>query len=88
VACDCCSSIGLLRSAPCHLLGPPACSDEAHPVYDVLKANFDAAYEGNRAPFPIFVHKFWLTTDNNAKDLQRFAGGWAWQRVPFMRPWW
>ena len=44
-------------------------------MYDVLRANFDAAYEGNRAPFPIYVHRFWLTTKDNAKDLQRFAGG-------------
>jgi hypothetical protein len=56
-------------------------------VYDVLKANFDAAYEGNRAPFPIYVHKFWLTTDDNAEDLQRFAGGWAWAHVPSARSW-
>ena len=28
----------------------------SQPAFDVLKANFDAAYAGNRAPFPIFVH--------------------------------
>jgi hypothetical protein len=29
-------------------------------AYALLKANFDAAYAGNRAPLPIFIHEQWL----------------------------
>ncbi|PRW05840.1 hypothetical protein C2E21_9462 [Chlorella sorokiniana] len=47
--------------------------DASNSVYDVLKANFDAAYNGNRAPMPIFIHTPWLTTDHIA-DVKKFAG--------------
>jgi hypothetical protein len=46
--------------------------DASNSVYDVLKANFDAAYNGNRAPMPIFIHTPWLTTDHIA-DVKKFA---------------
>lgn len=39
-------------------------------VYKLLIDSFDAAYNGNRAPFPIFVHTPWL--EANKKDLKRF----------------
>jgi hypothetical protein len=42
-------------------------------VFDILKANFDAAYGGNRAPLPIFIHSPWLRGGNHLEDLQRFA---------------
>ena len=36
-----------------------------HPVQDalfeLLKKNFDSVYNGNRAPFPLFVHSPWFT---------------------------
>lgn len=44
-------------------------------MFDILKANFDAAYNGNRAPLPIFIHSPWLRQGSNLEDLQRFAGG-------------
>lgn len=49
-------------------------ADGAHGVYDILKANFDAAYggAGNRAPLPIYIHSPWLTA--HAADIQRFVG--------------
>jgi hypothetical protein len=43
-------------------------------TYTVLKQSFDAAYGGNRAPFPIFGHTPWLL-DRKA-DVKRFLGGW------------
>ncbi|KAL4514928.1 hypothetical protein Ndes2526A_g03722 [Nannochloris sp. 'desiccata'] len=32
-----------------------------------FKTNFDQAYNGNRAPFPIFVHAPWFTPERTAK---------------------
>jgi hypothetical protein len=31
-------------------------------LFNLLKTDFDAAYNGNRAPFPVFVHAPWFTT--------------------------
>lgn len=45
-------------------------------AYDILKANFDAAYTGNRAPMPVYVHSFFLRAGNNLQDVQRFLGAW------------
>lgn len=33
-------------------------------LYTTLTTNFDQAYGGNRAPFPIFVHAPWFTASN------------------------
>lgn len=33
---------------------PPARRNDTTPVFDILKAHFDLARAGNRAPFPIF----------------------------------
>ncbi|KAI3430406.1 hypothetical protein D9Q98_005001 [Chlorella vulgaris] len=41
-------------------------ADGKHPVFDLLKANFDAAYGGNRAPMPIFIHTPWLAKNRDA----------------------
>lgn len=41
-------------------------------VYQVLTRVFDAAYEGNRAPVPLFVHGAWL--QDNVEDVVRFVG--------------
>jgi hypothetical protein len=30
-------------------------------LFKLLKQNFDAAYDGNRAPFPVFLHAPWFT---------------------------
>lgn len=40
-------------------------------AYDVLVANFDEAYKGNRAPFPVFIHTPWL--EKNRDDMEKFA---------------
>lgn len=40
-------------------------------AYEILKANFDAAYNGNRAPLPIFIHTPWL--GDNVNDVKKFA---------------
>ncbi|PSC74020.1 polysaccharide deacetylase [Micractinium conductrix] len=46
----------------------------SQPAFDVLKANFDAAYAGNRAPFPIFVHTPWFSKPaTNLADMIKFA---------------
>lgn len=47
--------------------------DSGEDVYKILKDNFKAAYEGNRAPFPIFVHTPWLSESEHLKDLKRFV---------------
>lgn len=36
----------------------------ADALFELLKKDFDAAYAGNRAPFPLFVHAPWFTFDN------------------------
>ena len=67
-------SWGQLRSFD-HSL-PPApccCSDGKHKVHDILKKNFDAAYKGNRAPMPLFIHTPWL--EKHVEAVQSFAGG-------------
>lgn len=38
----------------------PRCSDGAVDVFTFLKDAFDASYDGNRAPFPLFVHTPWI----------------------------
>ncbi|KAL4422676.1 hypothetical protein ABPG75_008873 [Micractinium tetrahymenae] len=40
-------------------------------AYDVLVANFDEAYSGNRAPFPVFIHTPWL--EKNRDDMEKFV---------------
>lgn len=45
-------------------------------VYEPLRAAFDAAYGGNRAPLPIFIHTTWVEKDpGRLEELKRFAGG-------------
>lgn len=48
------------------------CQNDTFAVYDILKANFDEAYAGNRAPFPIFIHIYWLKEGDNQEQLKRF----------------
>lgn len=67
-------------SWPAHRPAAPALhagSASQHGTLDILKAHFDAAYEGNRAPFPLYVHPFFLREGNNLEQLQEFAGGWC-----------
>ena len=40
-------------------------------VLTTLKTNFDQAYAGNRAPFPLFLHSPWFT-DENVKATRDF----------------
>ncbi|KAL4422675.1 hypothetical protein ABPG75_008872 [Micractinium tetrahymenae] len=47
--------------------------DGEQDVFDILKENFDAAYEGNRAPLPIFIHTPWLESSNHLDRLRDFA---------------
>ena len=63
----------MCRPAP----GAPARSDADHSVLDVLRANFEAAYAGNRAPLPVFVHGYWLAAGDNAEQLGKFVGAQA-----------
>jgi len=39
-----------------------------------MKLHFDQAYNGKRAPFPVYIHPFWLRDGNNVEQLQAFAG--------------
>jgi hypothetical protein len=48
--------------------------DRGDSLWDILRANFDATYYGNRAPFPIYIHTPWLN-GKRSDDLKRFAGG-------------
>lgn len=43
-----------------------------HGTYEILVDLFEAAYSGNRAPVPLYVHVDWLV--ENARDVRRFAG--------------
>ncbi len=45
------------------------------PVFDVLKANLELAYRGNRAPMPVFVHEPWFneTANTGAKAFIDYA---------------
>lgn len=54
------------------------CHISNHSALDILKANFDAAYSGNRAPFNVYVHPFWLKNkpdgfDPSLQQLQQFV---------------
>lgn len=46
--------------------------DPGGDVFQLLKINFDAAYKGNRAPIPIYMHKPWMVEDSNQKYVQEF----------------
>ncbi|KAL4440382.1 hypothetical protein ABPG75_003383 [Micractinium tetrahymenae] len=46
--------------------------DPGGDVFQLLKINFDAAYSGNRAPIPIYMHKPWMVEDSNQKYVQQF----------------
>jgi hypothetical protein len=35
-------------------------NDEEGDPYEILKSNLDAAYDGNRAPIPFYIHVFWF----------------------------
>lgn len=41
-------------------------------VYNTLVGLLEAAYRGNRAPLPVFVHTGWLVA--NQRDVRRFVG--------------
>ncbi|PRW59662.1 polysaccharide deacetylase [Chlorella sorokiniana] len=45
----------------------------ADDVFNILKQNFDAAYNGNRAPIPIFIHTPWLANRDQLKGVMRFV---------------
>jgi hypothetical protein len=40
---------------------------EVRPADAVLKVAFDAAYEGNRAPVPVFLHRSWFNGTRSAQ---------------------
>lgn len=50
-------------------------------AYEILRANFLAAYNGTRAPLPLYVHSFFLREGNNQRDVERFlgAGRFGWE---------
>eukprot|EP00887_Chlorella_sp_A99_P001824 scaffold19.g1824.t1 len=51
----------------CGRSGTPLFSmDPGGDAYSVLKTNFDFSYNSNKAPFGIFIHAPWLTTDHIA----------------------
>ncbi len=60
----------LIRAFPCRQIHR---NSAARPV-DILVANFEAAYSGNRAPFPIYISSRWLRTGQHLRGLQLFAG--------------
>jgi hypothetical protein len=45
---------------------------EPHRLQHVLKSNFDAAYNGNRAPFPLYLHAYWHSAANFSAILGEF----------------
>ncbi len=59
-------------------------------VFTFLKDAFDSSYNGNRAPFPLFVHTPWIEEVRPRGDMQtldtRQQGAGAWTRAH--RPAW
>ena len=49
-------------------------------VLGTLMANFEESYNGNRAPFPLFIHSEYL--EGNKGDVEAFIGA---QRLPACR---
>ncbi|KAI7844630.1 hypothetical protein COHA_001720 [Chlorella ohadii] len=45
----------------------------ADDLFKILKQNFDAAYNGNRAPLPIFIHTPWLANKESLRGVMRFV---------------
>lgn len=43
-------------------------------AFEILKSNFLAAYHGDRAPMPLYVHSFFLRHGGNQQDVERFLG--------------
>lgn len=54
------------------LFSREASSRGGRSVYETLIHIFDAAYDGNRAPVPLFVHGAWL--QENVQDVAQFVG--------------
>lgn len=53
-------------------------ADGGRGVYEPLKAAFELAYNGNRAPLPIYLHTTWVDKDpERVEELERFAGALA-----------
>ncbi len=42
--------------------------------YALLKEAFDAAYDGNRPPLPVFIHTSWF--GSHLPGMLRFMGEW------------
>jgi hypothetical protein len=49
-------------------------ADNKFPLYDILMANFRAGYDGNRAPFPIYIHSPWFGSADRQRDMKKFRG--------------
>ena len=45
---------------------------EVRPAFDVLRSAFDAAYNGNRAPVPFYIHVSWFEGPSRTEDGNRF----------------
>lgn len=41
----------------------------------MLRDNFDAAYNGNKAPLPVYIDTAWLSENENRRGLVEFIGG-------------
>ena len=42
-------------------------------MFAALRASFDAAYTGNRAPLPVYITSEWLSAGDNTAQLLKFA---------------
>lgn len=40
---------------------------------EIMVTHFHAAYSGNRAPFGVYIHPFWMREGDNTVQLQQFA---------------
>lgn len=63
---------GAAAAPPPRSLAPRRCSNDTFSIYDILKANFDEAYAGNRAPFPV----------GPSRCMVRQGTGWVGGRLP------
>lgn len=61
-----------LRGGRCSM--GDACSnpDDADGVYELIMKNFNRHYKSNRAPFSLYYHSAWFTTQHHKRGFMKF----------------
>ena len=56
------------QGAPCAMVDECSFPKTVEGVYNLLMDNFKKHYNGNRSPFPMFMHAGWLITSNYSRQ--------------------